>query len=131
MPLSLTLGDELQILVENEGRINYGIANDFKGIVGSVTYNSMILLNWTMTGYPLDNYEKIGDLITTLRKKYGNSQRSVSNKSYLRSGATVFHADFILKSSEIEDTYLDPTSWGKGVAFINGFNLGRYWPLVG
>ena len=21
--------------------------------------------------------------------------------------------------------------WGKGLAFINGFNLGWYWPLVG
>lgn len=131
IPLSLTLGDDLQILVENEGRINYGIANDFKGIVGSVTYNSMILLNWTMRGYPLDNYAKITELVTTLRRKYGNSQRSVSNKSYLRSGATVFHADFILKSNEIADTYLDPTTWGKGIAFINGFNLGRYWSLVG
>jgi beta-galactosidase len=131
MPLSLTLGDELQILVENEGRINYGIANDFKGIVGSVTYNSMILLNWTMTGYPLDNYEKISDLITTLKKKYGNSQRSVSNKSYLRSGATIFHGEFTLNSSDIGDTYVDPSNWGKGIIFINGFNLGRYWPLVG
>ena len=23
------------------------------------------------------------------------------------------------------DTFLDPTGWTKGVAFINGFNLGR------
>lgn len=90
----------------------------------------MILLNWTMTGYPLDNYDKIGDLITNLRRRYGNTQRSVPNKSYLRSGATVFHADFTLKSNEIADTYLDPSTWGKGIAFINGFNLGRYWPLV-
>lgn len=26
---------------------------------------------------------------------------------------------------------LDPTGWGKGIAFINGFNLGRYWPVAG
>ncbi|KAL3191801.1 hypothetical protein MRX96_059535 [Rhipicephalus microplus] len=24
-----------------------------------------------------------------------------------------------------------PTGWGKGVAFVNGFNLGRYWPSIG
>jgi len=29
------------------------------------------------------------------------------------------------------DTYLDTTGWGKGVAFVNGRNLGRYWPVVG
>lgn len=51
MPLSLAMGKDLQILVENEGRINYGIANDFKGILGNVYYDSLVLLNWTMTGY--------------------------------------------------------------------------------
>ncbi|KAK4286688.1 hypothetical protein Pmani_040218, partial [Petrolisthes manimaculis] len=24
-------------------------------------------------------------------------------------------------------TWLDMSTWGKGVAFVNGFNLGRYW----
>lgn len=131
LPLSLTLGDELQIFVENEGRINYGIANDFKGIIGNVEYNSMILLNWTMTGFPLDNYPKIEDLIVSLKRKYAGSPRAASAKSYIRSGPTLFYGEFILKASEVADTYLDPTLWGKGVLFINGFNLGRYWPLVG
>ncbi|KAI9579957.1 hypothetical protein GQX74_000745 [Glossina fuscipes] len=30
-----------------------------------------------------------------------------------------------------EDTYLDVTGWSKGLAFINGENIGRYWPSVG
>lgn len=29
------------------------------------------------------------------------------------------------------DTYLDTTDWMKGVAYVNGHNLGRYWPAVG
>lgn len=103
----------------------------FKGILGNVEYNSLILLNWTITGYPFENYQKIDDLNTILKRKYGNIQRIASAKSYLRSGPTLFHGEFILKESEIADTYLDPTTWGKGVLFINGFNLGRYWPLVG
>lgn len=130
MPLSLGHGNELQILVENEGRINYGIANDFKGIVGKVYYDSLMLVNWTMTGYPLDNYEKIEELTTVIRKKHG-AQRTVSAKGYLKSGPTLFYAEFILKSEELADTYLDTTGWGKGIVFINGFNLGRYWPIVG
>lgn len=131
IPLSLTLGDELQILVENEGRINYGIANDFKGIISDVVYNSLVLVNWTMTGYPFEEYQKTDDLISTLKKKYGNLPRTASAKSYIRSGPTIFYGEFNLKQSEIADTYFDPTTWGKGVLFINGFNLGRYWPLVG
>ena len=27
------------------------------------------------------------------------------------------------------DAYLDLAGWGKGVAFLNGFNLGRYWNI--
>lgn len=130
LPLGLALGHQLQIIVENEGRINYGIANDFKGILGNVYYNNLVLVNWTMTGFPLDDYEKVEDLTTSVRKKY-EAHKPLSTKSHLKSGPTVFYAEFILKESDVSDTYLDPTGWGKGVLFINGFNLGRYWPLVG
>lgn len=27
--------------------------------------------------------------------------------------------------------YLDTTGWGKGIAWVNGFNLGWYWPSRG
>ena len=30
-------------------------------------------------------------------------------------------------NEDLQDTYLDMRQWGKGCAFINGFNLGRYW----
>jgi len=126
------LGRRLQIFVENEGRINYGIANDFKGILGNVYYDSFILANWTMTGFPLDVYDKIEDLTTAVGQKYDAfHQKPLSAKSHLRSGPTLFYAEFILKESDVSDTYVDPSGWGKGVLFINGFNLGRYWPLVG
>ena len=29
------------------------------------------------------------------------------------------------------DTYLDTSGWGRGVAFVNGFHLGWYWPAAG
>jgi hypothetical protein len=31
----------------------------------------------------------------------------------------------------LQGTYLDTTEWGKGQLFVNGFNLGRYWPKAG
>ena len=34
-------------------------------------------------------------------------------------------------TSPLLDTFLQLDGWHKGVAFINGFNLGRYWPIVG
>lgn len=30
-------------------------------------------------------------------------------------------------SGEPQDTWLDMRTWGKGVVFVNGFNLGRFW----
>ena len=30
---------------------------------------------------------------------------------------------------EKADTFLDFEGWGKGCAFLNGFNLGRYWEI--
>lgn len=29
------------------------------------------------------------------------------------------------------DTWADMRGWGKGVLWVNGFNLGWYWPLLG
>ena len=40
-----------------------------------------------------------------------------------------FFGEFPLNSSF--DTFLYPAGWSKGQAFVNGFNLGRYWPVVG
>jgi len=130
IPIGLSLGDELQIIVENEGRINYGNLNDFKGILSNVYYGTQILANFTMTGFPFDEYRKIDEVTAAVRRKQ-SSQRTPSARSYIRSGPTLFYTEFILKADELADTYLDPTGWGKGVVFLNGFNLGRYWPLVG
>jgi beta-galactosidase len=31
--------------------------------------------------------------------------------------------------SRVADTYLDMRNWGKGVVWVNGHNLGRYWSI--
>jgi beta-galactosidase len=31
--------------------------------------------------------------------------------------------------SKVGDTYLDMSHWGKGVVWVNGHNLGRYWSI--
>nr|GEV37617.1 beta-galactosidase 17 [Tanacetum cinerariifolium] len=32
---------------------------------------------------------------------------------------------------KVTDTYMSFNGWGKGVAFVNDFNIGRYWPSFG
>ncbi|XP_031630054.1 beta-galactosidase-like isoform X2 [Contarinia nasturtii] len=128
-------GKTVQVLVESQGRINYNVMNDFKGIIGNVQVNNMPLLNWTMTGFPLEDVEQIEDLISERIENdiLENSGRSTADFStdIMKNGPRIFHATFNIDAAEIHDTYINPSGWGKGIIFINGFNLGRYWPLVG
>lgn len=134
MPISAAAGGvrTLQLLVENQGRINYAVAEDFKGILGAVTLNGAPLLDWTITGMPFDEYANVAALI---RRANALSETERLGQLLATADATVpavFYGAFELPAdAPLYDTYLDPSGWGKGVAFVNGFNLGRYWPLVG
>jgi beta-galactosidase len=43
-------------------------------------------------------------------------------------GTPAFHR-FRFQAEEIGDTFLDFEGWGKGCAFVNGFNIGRFWEI--
>lgn len=107
------IGDgRLDILVENQGRLNYG--NDFfekKGITDVVKIDDQELNGWKMTGFNLSNIEKL---------KFENKLETKIPAFY----KAYFDVD------EVADTFLNPTGWTHGTVFINGFNIGRYW-IVG
>lgn len=46
-------------------------------------------------------------------------------------GFLALDEDLMGEDELFPDTYLNIGAWGKGLAFINGFNLGYYWPLRG
>lgn len=99
----------LEILVENMARINYGpLLKDPKGITEGVRIGNQFLFNWDIYTIPLKDIENI---------KYGNGNK----EEY----PTFYKGSFEVK--KVGDTYLDFEGWEKGVVFINGFNLGRYW----
>ncbi|CAG7720379.1 unnamed protein product [Allacma fusca] len=52
---------------------------------------------------------------------------SVSNSTVLK--APVLVQSTFEVTGEPLDTYLDLTGWHKGVAFVNGFNIGRYFKV--
>ncbi|XP_068630107.1 beta-galactosidase-like [Battus philenor] len=112
-------GSRLSLLVENQGRINYGNRiHDYKGILSTVKINNNVLGGkWFVTGYPL---------------VFNGEEKSLSNDSDPRRGPVLFEGTFnVAVHGNILDTYLDTTGWGKGYVWINGYNLGRYWPSVG
>jgi beta-galactosidase len=111
--LELTDSDnELTILVENMGRVNYSVKmnNQHKGIKGGVMVNGAFQSNWDHYSLQLDHLENID-----------------FTRNY-REGVPAFYR-FELEVDEVGDTFLDFAGWGKGVAFVNGFNLGRFWEI--
>lgn len=106
--------DRLHIFVENLGRINFNVMNDFKGIRGAVVYNGIPLNMWTITGFPFISHS---DILNAIELQTGNGthlEDHISNQDILKASPTVFHGAFeITSDSNILDTYLDPTGWGK------------------
>ncbi|MEN2400845.1 beta-galactosidase family protein [Flavobacterium sp. MC2016-06] len=103
----------LEILVENMGHINFGqFVIDRKGITDRVTLEGMTLFNWEIFNLPMDD-------------QYIQSLKSHENTD-LHDGV-FFKGSFNLKAAA--DTYLDLSKFKKGVIWVNGHNLGRYWNL--
>jgi beta-galactosidase len=102
----------LDIFMENLGRINYGkyINDNHKGITDSVLLDGKQIEGWKIYGFPMK-----GEPVLDSRRE--------NNSDY----PIVRHGYFDL--SDTGDTFLDMRDFGKGVAWINGHNLGRYWNI--
>ena len=113
IPASNVKSPVLEILVEGMGRINFGAELiDRKGITDKVTLNGMTLMNWKVYNLPMD-------------RKYVYDLRS-SGKTPNKPGI-FFRGNFFINKSG--DTYFDMSAYTKGILWINGHNLGRYWDI--
>lgn len=119
LPISVGFGKNLQILVENQGRINFEIANDFKGIIGDVLVNNVTLNNWNITGFPFENATKIDELIAFIDQD--SEMNTVKGRTFenLRSGPMIFHGTFDIDQDQIVDMFVNPIKWGKVIGFFN------------
>jgi beta-galactosidase len=102
----------LDILVENMGRINYGseIVHNTKGIISPVLINGHeITGGWNMYRLPF------------------NQPPAVTSGHQQEGRAAVYSGTF--QVTKTGDTFLDMHQWGKGIVFVNGYNLGRYWQV--
>ncbi len=114
--LTLPSGNvELKILLENMGHLNYAreLMKDRKGL-GDVTLDGKPLLGWEIRTFPLEL-----DDIASL--EFANAPGKPSVLPVFYRGE--FNVD------EVGDTLLDMTGWGKGMVWVNGINLGRYWDI--
>jgi beta-galactosidase len=104
-------GARLDILIENSGRINFGLAlrSERKGITRQVTLDGKLLLGWDI--YPLPMAE-------------------TSKLPFTRiscAGACCYRATFPVSAAA--DTFLDTSAFGKGAVWLNGLALGRIWNI--
>ncbi|XP_040066921.1 beta-galactosidase-1-like protein [Ixodes scapularis] len=111
----------IRVFVENLGREFFKIGKDPKGITGRVTLNGHKVEGWTMEAVPVVENRDV-----SLVMQFLDNRSSPEVPGF-------FHGRFTLPPGEgiIRDTFLDPTGWKHGVAFINGIHLGRYWPRAG
>ncbi len=109
---SFEKGASLDILVENMGRVNFGprLEEQRKGIGQGVVINGHWHTGWRQYPLPLDNLEKLD-----------------FSKAY-QPGLPGFYR-FVFDAAELGDTFLDFSGWGKGCAFVNGYNIGRFWEI--
>jgi beta-galactosidase len=110
--IDIPINGTLDILVENMGRINYGaeIIHNLKGIISPVKIDSIAITSgWKMYQFPMDHEP---DLMS-----YSNI--------YVKDHPVIYTGSFNL--AKTGDTFLDMSKWGKGIVFVNGHNLGRYW----
>jgi beta-galactosidase len=105
---------ELEILVEGMGHINFGqFMIDRKGITDRVTLNGSVLMDWKIALFSMDD-----KFVSTLKFDQ-NGKKNEDRPCHF------FEGSFDL--SETGDTYFDMSAYSKGMLYVNGHNLGRFW----
>jgi beta-galactosidase len=126
-------GAVLDILVEAMGRRNFGAGVlDYKGITEKVElinetgrdaacHVSTNLKNWQIFSFPVD-YDFAKDKSYVVETGHAPSLRETSQEK-----PAYYRATFTLDKTG--DTFLDMTNWTKGMVYVNGHNLGRFWEI--
>ena len=111
LPKTDVKNPQLDILVETMGHINFAqYMTDRKGITDRVTLNGMTLMNWQTFLLPIND-----SFIKSVSPAHADTAKK----------AMFFSGKFSL--SDVHDTYLDMSNYTKGIVWVNGHNLGRYW----
>lgn len=112
--VNIPFNARLDILVENMGRINYGAAipDNSKGIISPIKINDFeITGDWEMYKLPMDKMPDLASVTTVAKAGL----------------PAIYAGNFTVK--KVGDVFLDMRGWGKGIVFVNGINIGRYWKV--
>jgi beta-galactosidase len=116
LPATNAANPELEIVVEGMGHINFAqFMIDRKGITDRVTLNGMTLMDWQTTLVPLDE-----NFIKTKKPDLRIKVDAEKPCNFFAGSFNLF---------ETGDTYFDMSGYSKGLLYVNGHNLGRFWNI--
>ncbi|XP_042192242.1 beta-galactosidase-1-like protein [Callorhinchus milii] len=116
--------DRLDIVVENMGRVNFGTdVNDFKGLISNLSLGSDVLVDWQIFSLDIDGAVEAG------AEQLRADRAAPWSAGPSGQGPAFYTGSFV--SLQAQDTFVRLEGWTKGQIWINGFNLGRYWPVRG
>jgi beta-galactosidase len=111
LPVGLKKGDRIDVLVENMGRINFGSSTfrgDRKGILDGVYCHERLMTDFDVYSYTMESLDG-------LEYKKGTDSRLPA----------FFRGRF--SAEEGKECFVRFDAFKKGLIWINGFMLGRYW----
>src|SRR5208282_3361588 len=104
----------LDILVEAVGHVNFGQeVHDRKGLHTPVKLGGAELADWRIFNLPLDAK-------MLARLKFSDAKPNSNLPAFSRATVNI---------EKPGDTFLDMRPWGKGVVWVNGHCLGRFWNI--
>ena len=114
-------GRELQLLVENMGRVNFGSENDPKGIVDKAPMTG----NWSVRCLSLEPSS-----VRALPFQSAVDGAAMADARNM-TGFPVFRRGTLSVAGAPKDTYLGTAGLTKGSIWVNGHHLGRFWETAG
>lgn len=125
---------QLDILVEPMGRVNFGPEmKDPKGLIAPVKLGGEVLKGWQVFNLPFDQKMLAGVKFESepSRRRGNESQTNQSETphvvSYKETNPAIWRGTFEIETPG--DTFLDLRNWGKGVVWVNGHCLARFWNI--
>lgn len=120
----------VDLLVENLGRVNFGPRlGERKGILGGVWQSIRFLNDWEADAWPLEEMgEELALLLETAPALAAEMAEATADAARAADALPVL----VGASFEVDtpaDTFLDVSGAGHGVAYVNGFCVGRYWNI--
>ena len=109
----------LDVLVHAMGRVNFGPeVHDRKGLIGPIQFITKNNEPVKVTEWKIYNLSYDDNMLHNLKYEKTETAQSIPG---------IWQGEIMI--DKVGDVFLDVSKWGKGVVWVNGHCLGRYWNI--